>query len=93
MSATLSFISRFSASFFCELPPKDSTNDNAALLNSTSYFLINVNRSFLKKIAHPSITYVPCENTCAVFFLYTAVYPCFPSSPWKKSSKWSLCTS
>mmetsp|Transcript_8340 Transcript_8340/g.27778 ORF Transcript_8340/g.27778 Transcript_8340/m.27778 type:complete len:211 (+) Transcript_8340:552-1184(+) len=93
MSATLSFIKRFRASFFVDDPPKLSTSESAALLNSTSYFLIRVKRSFLKKIAHPSMTYVPCEKTCAVFFLYTAVYPRLPSSPRKKSSKWSLCTS
>jgi hypothetical protein len=93
MSATLSFIRRFSASFFCAEPPRLSTSDSAALLNSTSYFLMSVNRSFLKKMAHPSMTYVPCENTCAVFFLYTATYPCLASSPAKKSSKWSLWTS
>jgi len=35
----------------------------------------------------PSMTYVPCENTCAVFFLYTDVYPYLASSPAKKSSE------
>mmetsp|Transcript_22538 Transcript_22538/g.55691 ORF Transcript_22538/g.55691 Transcript_22538/m.55691 type:complete len:218 (+) Transcript_22538:270-923(+) len=73
ISATLSFISRFRASFFWLAPPRLSTRLSAALLNSTSYFLMSVKRSFLKKIAHPSITYVPWLNTCAVFFLYTAV--------------------
>ena len=58
INAMLSFINRFKASFLePPEPTRLSANDNAALLNSTSYFLINANLSFLKKIAHPSMTY------------------------------------
>ena len=46
-------------------------NDNAALLNFHSYFLINANLSFLKKIAHPSMTYFPSEKIwCRLLLIY-----------------------
>ena len=72
ISATLSFISRLS-SFLPPFAPSASLSDAAALLNSTSYFFTSAKRLRLKNVAQPSIAYALPVNTCAVFFLYTAL--------------------
>ena len=61
----LSFINRFKAAFLePPEPTRLSANDNAALLNSTSYFLINANLSFLKKIGRSVDDVLPFREIC-----------------------------